>query len=104
MKKLMFAIGLGLISGSLYAACMGDTALCYQDGKVTINGVSLFDGNGVTMPVKTTAQINTSTATAVSQTIRCSDCTIPYATCVSTSIGSPGAGSDYILSTGTKCG
>ncbi len=35
MKKLLIAAGLGLISGSLYAACMGP--YCYDDTGASIN-------------------------------------------------------------------
>lgn len=103
MKKLMFAIGLGLISGSVYAACLGGDALCYGDGKVTINSLLYVDGNGVMGVKKTVAQINASTATYAGQKVICTDCTVAYNTCISTSTAAPGAGSDYILSTGTIC-
>ncbi len=104
MKKLVIAIGLGLLAGSAYAACIGDNALCFGDGKVTVNGVVYIDGQGMTLPSKTVAAINASTATLVGQRITCTDCTLPYNTCISTSTNPPGAGSDYTLSTSTaKC-
>ncbi len=101
MKKLVIAIGLGLMAGSAYAACIGGDALCYGDGKVTINGVYYIDGNGQGGLVKTIAQINASTPTVAGQEVKCSDCGIAYSTCVSTKTGT--SLNAFILSTGTLC-
>lgn len=49
MKKLMLAIGLGLISGSVYAACFGP--VCYDD-----SGLYIMTAPG--LPSVTVAQMN----------------------------------------------
>ncbi len=72
MKKLMFAIGLGLLSGSLYAACMGP--YCYDDTGASIGGLS-FDGNGNTVPNASSTTIAGITPKAVGQMIMCTSCT-----------------------------
>lgn len=57
----------------------------------------------LTLSSMTVTQINTSTAAAVAQIVICGNCTTPFAMCISTSTNPPGAGSDFILSTGTIC-
>lgn len=71
MKKLMFAIGLGLISGSVYAACMGP--FCYDDQGAYIGGL-INDGNGAAVPVASSTTINTVAPRAVGQEIYCNTC------------------------------
>lgn len=80
MKKLMLAIGLGLISGSVWAACIGP--FCYDDRGASINGLT-FDGNGNGLKSLTLTQINASTPTATGQMVYCSNC-VNSPVCVST--------------------
>lgn len=104
MKKLMFAIGLGLMSGSVWASCMGP--FCWDDRGAYVNGV-VKDGNGDAHPSKTKAQIATSTPTVVGQVVYCSDCAAAGGAgtlCISTATtGGIGGGSYFVLSTGTVC-
>lgn len=102
MKKLMLAIGLGLITGSAYAACIGGVALCYDDTATYVNG-NKIDALGYQLPSKTKTQIDTSTPTVVGQVVLCSDCAAAGGAgtvCLSTAI----TGShSFVLSTGTIC-
>jgi|ERR1051326_6140261 hypothetical protein len=71
MKKLMYTIGLGLLSGSLWAACMGP--YCYDDRGATIGGL-VADGNGVANPIKSSTTIAGITPTVAGQLILCNTC------------------------------
>ena len=66
MKKLMFAVGLGLISGSLWAACMGP--YCYDD-----KGAQVAGGLGIAGLTK--ANLATTAPAYTEQMINCTDCT-----------------------------
>lgn len=101
MKKLMFAIGLGLISGSLWASCIGP--FCWDD-----TGAAIYtqrqDGNGFGVPSVAIATINTAVPKQVGQQVFCNNCTANGGlgtVCVSTSTASQGF--NYVLSTGTVC-
>lgn len=72
MKKLMFAVSLGLISGSLYAACLGP--FCYDDQGAYIGG-TINDGNGVGVPSATAVVISSMTPRSKGQVIFCNNCT-----------------------------
>jgi len=97
MKKLMFAIGLGLISGSLWASCMGP--FCWDDRGAYVAGV-VQDGNGSGLPSKTASQISTTAPTAAGQEIYCSNC-VNGLVCISTGTGT--AAYVQIRSTTTIC-
>lgn len=79
IKKSVIAVGIGLISGSLYAACMGP--FCWDDQGAYIGG-TIVDGNGTGTPSLTKALMNAATPRATGQEIFCSDCTTA-ALCVS---------------------
>lgn len=99
MKKLMFAIGLGLLSGSVYASCVGP--YCWDDTGATIYS-SYTDSNGAGMPNVTTAAINAQTPKAKGQEVFCTDCTAfnggKGSLCVSTGTT---VGSYMVISSGT---
>ena len=83
MKKLMFAIGLGLISGSVYAATIG--CMTYDDSGCTIAGF-LHNGNGQGMPVLSSTSIAGLTP-YIGQTLICNTCANvsgSYALCIAT--------------------
>lgn len=96
MKKLLVAVGLGLISGSLYAACMGP--FCYDDTGASIGGLS-FDGNGNTVPSLSSATIAGLTPKGKGQLVFCTSCVSGNsqvgALCVSTS--TTAGGNDFLL-------
>lgn len=72
MKKLMYVIGLGLISGSLWASCMGP--FCWDDQGAYVAG-TIQDGNGSGIPSLTAAQVAAAKPRAVGQEVWCSNCT-----------------------------
>lgn len=81
MKKLMFAVGISLITaGSAMAACMGP--FCWDENGAYINGL-LSDGKGTGLMSFTLAQMNAQAPTAVGQIIFVSDAT-QHKLCVST--------------------
>lgn len=49
------------------------------------------------------AQIAATTPTVVGQMVYCNNCTAGSPICISTITTSPGAGNDFVLSTGTIC-
>lgn len=105
MKKLVLAVGLGLLSGSLYAACVG--TFCYDDSGVSGINANLVVNGVVGMSRMTKATIATSTPT-ITGMVFCTDCASgggAGAVCFSTSTtgGNSGVGSYFILSTGTVC-
>lgn len=102
MRKLGIAglIGSLFLSSTLYAACVGP--FCWDDVQAYVNGF-VVRGEGVQIPGKTKAAITTSTAPYTNLLVVCTDCATANVICVSTSTNSPGAGSDFNLSTGTQC-
>lgn len=102
MKKLMYAIGLGLISGSVWASCMGP--FCWDDRGAYIGTAAIVDGNGTGMPSQTISAINADVPRVVGQQVFCNNCASnggAGTVCVSTATAAQGF--DYVLSTGTKC-
>lgn len=95
---MLMAIGLGLISGSLYAACSGP--FCYDDTGASIGG-NLYDGNGATMPAATKAVILAAAPKAVGQLVRCSDCASASTICISSSALASPATNQYLVLVGT---
>lgn len=92
MKKLMLAIGVGLMSGSLYAACIGP--YCYDDKGASINANIALQN--YTVAVATSMAFPTGTEVFVTNAVGGGGAgTI----CVSTAnvVGS------LVLSTGTVC-
>lgn len=81
MKKLMFAVGLGLISGNLWAACVGP--YCYDDTGAAIRASVGFQGDPYFTHTHTVAAINASTATYQYQMEICTDC-VQSLMCLST--------------------
>ena len=71
MKKLLIAAVVGLLSGSVYAACMGP--FCYDDTGASVNGLSM-NGNGWVMPTASSSTI-ASIVPVVGQYILCTSCT-----------------------------
>lgn len=60
----------------------------------------------LTLSSMTVVQISASTAAVVGQVVYCGNCTAnggKGTICISTSTAAPGAGSDFVLSTGTLC-
>ncbi len=83
MKKLMFAIGLGLISGSVYASCFGP--FCWTDSDTTINGRSVNDkGTGLAVATGGTIYEQTVPVGTVVVCSSCSNVAGGYAVCVAT--------------------
>ena len=98
MKRLMLVLGLGLISGSVYAACVGP--YCWDDTGATVNGYSLT-ANGFDVPVLSSTSISQITGGRVGRLVICNTCNaaVPnngYAMCVATSSAN-GIGSYIIL-------
>jgi len=91
MKKLMFAIGLGLISSSLYAACMGP--FCYDDTGASIGGLQ-YNGNGQGLPVVSSTTVNTYAPPTVGIEVWCNT------TCTNAN----GGKGQLCISTGTAAG
>ena len=90
MKKIIIGMGLLFAAYAVYAA--------YQPQNLGWVTLSVSSG--------TVAEINASTAPTVGYLRYCTNCggaggagTI----CISTSTNAPGAGSDFVLSTGTIC-
>ncbi len=104
MKKLMLAVGLGLISGSLYAACVG--TYCYDDSGISGVNANLVVNGTLGLVSMTKAQIATSTPT-IKGLVYCSDCAAAGGSgtvCIATSTtGGIVSGSYFVLSTGTVC-
>lgn len=105
MKKLLIAVGLGLLAGSLYAACNGP--FCWDDTGAYIGGV-LNDGNGGGTPNLTSAQVTGACPRAKGQEVFCTNCSFNSGVgvlCISTGTTCNGAASnyDYITSTGSTC-
>lgn len=71
MKKFIIAVGLGLMAGSLYAACNGP--FCWDDQGAYVGG-TINDGNGTGTAIKTRAQIQAATPRAAGQEVWCTDC------------------------------
>lgn len=93
MKKLLIAVGLGLISGSLWAACMGP--YCYDDSGAAINA-------NVAMQSYTVTQLSTLSFRSAGVEVFCSNCGgggNAGTVCVSTGTGNYAT----VLSTGTVC-
>lgn len=87
MKKLLVAVGvLGLLSSSLYAACTGP--FCYDDSGTSIGGYS-YTGNGIDIPVVSSATLNGISGHPKGRTVICNNCTVAvtpgYAICTATS-------------------
>lgn len=84
MKRLMYVIGIGLMTGSLWAACTGP--FCYDDTGASIAGFP-YNGNGMGVPVVSSTTLNTITP-YVGQFAICNTCTgfakTVYVPCVST--------------------
>lgn len=100
MKKLMFAVGLGLISGSLYAACMGP--FCWDDQGAYIGGV-IQDGNGQGVPTHTGLYIDTTVPRATAQEVVCSSCASNGTNSLCISTATTIHGYVFVASTGTVC-
>lgn len=101
MKKLVIAIGIGLMSGSLWASCVGP--FCWDDKGASIGGI-VQDGNGDGSPNYTIAQINALVPSAKGQSVFCSDCKGGGAAgTICTSTATAAGGFDYVLTTGTIC-
>ncbi len=71
MKKLIARGALGLLTGSLWAACMGP--FCYDDVGASISGL-IVDGNGAAMPTMSSTTISGVTPRGVGQQIMCTTC------------------------------
>lgn len=116
MKKLLgsivvvlFAVGLSYAVPSHFTETLPAQA---PYGSVPVsNGYDWTVSSGTsgiapTVFTQTVAQICASTATAVGQLVYCSNCAAAGGAgtvCISTSIAAPGAGCDFVLSTGTQC-
>lgn len=102
MKKMLILLGVGLIAGTLHAACFGP--FCYDDSGFSIGGVA-YDGNGMNTPVLTKAQILAAQPKAVGQMVRCSDCAFAQTVCISTSALQTSATNQYVVlvATGSPC-
>jgi len=91
-KMLLYAVGLGLISGSAFAACLPNNVLCYNESRITTN-----------IPLQSyTVATATNTVFAVGTPIFCSNCNGGGAAgtvCISTAA----AVDSLVLSTGTTC-
>lgn len=72
MKKLMYVIGLGLISGSVWATCLGP--FCYDQTGAAISGIGYINGNGFTMPNASSTTISGIVPLQVGQIITCTTC------------------------------
>ncbi len=70
MKKIMYIVGLGLLSGSLWAACMGP--FCYDDTGASIAGLPV-NGNGVGVPSVSSTTLNAITP-YIGQMAFCNNC------------------------------
>lgn len=101
MKKLLVILGLGLISGSLYAACTGP--FCYDDTGASVNG-NLMDGNGYVMPSATKAVILAAAPKAKGQLVMCTDCAFAQTICISTSALASPATNQYVVLVSTVNG
>lgn len=77
MRKLVYAIGLGLILGSsarlVQAACVLGGAFCADDTGQYVGGI-LQDGNGSGLPSRTVAQLQATTPRVAGQEVWCSNC------------------------------
>ncbi len=71
MKKLLIAVGLGLLSGTLYAACMGP--FCYDDTGASVSGYAM-GGNGNVLPSASSTTIAGIVPVAKFQFIGCTTC------------------------------
>ena len=71
MKKMLIAIGIGLIAGSAYAATIG--CMTYDDSGCSVAG-NLYNGNGIGLLSMTKAAIAALTPTQKGQVVFCSDC------------------------------
>lgn len=71
MKKIMFAIGLGLISSLANAACVGP--FCFDDTGSSVNGLP-FNGNGNAIPQVSSATVATLAANSKGQFLWCTTC------------------------------
>jgi hypothetical protein len=85
MKKIMLTVGLSLLTGSLWAACMGP--FCYDDSGASIGGLS-FDGAGSGLPNASSATIVANTPKAKGVQVFCTTCvaanTLKGVVCIST--------------------
>lgn len=76
-------------------------------GSMTLTGVTVAISSAVIAPLNLSlTQVQTSTPSFVGQTIFCNNCAASGGAgtlCVSTTTVSPGAGNDFVLSTGTVC-
>lgn len=72
MKRLVMAAMAAMLSGTLYASCMGP--FCWDDTGASIGGLS-YDGNGSTLPSLSSTTIAGLTPKAVGQTVYCNSCT-----------------------------
>lgn len=57
----------------------------------------------IQVPNLTATQILASTPTYTGQPVLCTNCAAGAVVCISTTVSSPGAGNDFVLSTGTAC-
>lgn len=101
MKKLFLAVGLGLISGSLWASCTGP--FCYDDTGASVNG-NLMDGNGYVIPTQTKATILAASPKVKGQVVMCSDCAFAQTLCISTSAIASPATNQYVILVSTLNG
>jgi len=100
MKKLMFAIGLGLISGSVYASCLGP--YCYDESGATINATTSHSG-AMGLPNETAANIRAKTPSATGQMWYCTDCNTLNGGFLCVSTGTTVAAYSLVASTTTRC-
>ncbi len=99
MKKLILALGLGLMTGTLYAACVGP--FCWDDSGISIGG-NLYDGNGLVLPSNTKANILAAAPKAKGQLVMCTDCAFAQTVCISTSSLASPATNQYVIQFSTS--
>lgn len=101
MKKALFVIGGILLTGSLYAACVGP--FCWDDTGASVEGFRI-DGNGQVQTVLSSTTIAGLANVKIGQEVVCNTCvnagTNSYGVCIATSTVQPA----FVLVSSTTIG
>lgn len=88
-KGMLIVLGLALFAGSVYAACLPNNVLCYDETRITTN-----------IPLQSyTLAVTTSTAFPAGTQVLCTNCVVGNHVCTSTAT----AVNAMVISTGTAC-